>query len=251
MPKSSPSPFIPPLTPEEIEDRDHQEKRLDKKLRECGRDESFDIERAFQVMRAYAVEIFRVVYPAYRKKPGYATDWLPVIVNETIHRVLVTSEGYVRYEIRDLTGLGNELERTLINHLKGDPTHIAPSDVEEAFPRPKQAPRSLSPPPPSGPPLPPEIQAQMNSPSVREMTPPTQSDPAIKPSLGDELRRLLTEARIRPEDIAEEIGIEPRNVYRHLAGTTHPSLVNIGKYEKALSRHLRKPVHLPTSVKRR
>ena len=70
------------------------------------------------------------------------------------------------------------------------------------------------------------------------------------PSIGAELRRLLDEARLRPEDIAEEIEIEARNVYRHLAGATVPSLVNVGKYEKALTMHLGRLVKLPTPVKR-
>jgi hypothetical protein len=65
------------------------------------------------------------------------------------------------------------------------------------------------------------------------------------PSFREELKRLLNEARIRPEDIAEEIGIEPRNVYRHLAGETAPSLTNLKKYETALSKHLKTPVKLP------
>ena len=70
------------------------------------------------------------------------------------------------------------------------------------------------------------------------------------PQFSEELRRLLTEARWRPEDVAEKIGIEPRNVYRHLAGKSIPSLVNIGRYEAALTKKLGRTVSLPTSVKR-
>ena len=70
-------------------------------------------------------------------------------------------------------------------------------------------------------------------------------------SIGEEIRRLLEEARLRPEDIAEHIGIEARNVYRHLAGETVPTLVNVGKYESVLTAHLKRPIKLPTPVKRR
>ena len=87
-----------------------------------------------------------------------------------------------------------------------------------------------------------------------EAIPPSTSTPAARqatiPDIATELGRLLREARLRPEDIAEEIKIEPRNVYRHLAGETEPSIVNVGKYEKALSARLGRRVTLPTSVKR-
>lgn len=82
--------------------------------------------------------------------------------------------------------------------------------------------------------------------AARSKAQPTANPLGIK----DELRRLLDESRLRPEDIAEEIGIEPRNVYRHLSGDTVPSLVNVGKYEKALSEHLGRNVRLPTPEKR-
>jgi hypothetical protein len=74
--------------------------------------------------------------------------------------------------------------------------------------------------------------------------------PSTRKRIGEELKRLLDESRLRPEDIAEEIDIEARNVYRHLAGETVPSLVNLGKYEKALSKHLGRAVKLPTPEKR-
>ena len=72
----------------------------------------------------------------------------------------------------------------------------------------------------------------------------------VSSSFAAELQRLLLEARIRPEDIAEDVGINERNVYRHLSGQTKPSLVNLGSYEKALSKRLGRPVKLPMPAKR-
>jgi hypothetical protein len=71
-----------------------------------------------------------------------------------------------------------------------------------------------------------------------------------EPKLPGELIRLLAEARWKTEDIAEKIGIDPRNVYRHLSSETAPSLKNIGRYEAVLSKHLGRRVTLPTPVKR-
>lgn len=72
-----------------------------------------------------------------------------------------------------------------------------------------------------------------------------------EPSFGRELKRLLVEARWRPEDVAEEIEIDPRNVYRHLSDRTAPTLMNVDLYERALSRRLKTKVRLPVSVNRR
>ena len=72
-----------------------------------------------------------------------------------------------------------------------------------------------------------------------------------EPSFGKELKRLLVEARWRPEDVAEEIEIDPRNVYRHLSDRTAPTLMNVDLYERALSRRLKTTVRLPVSVNRR
>lgn len=65
---------------------------------------------------------------------------------------------------------------------------------------------------------------------------------SASPGFGVELKRLLEEARTRPEDIAEEVGIQPRNVYRHLAGETSPSIANVGRYERALSKRIGRKV---------
>jgi len=65
----------------------------------------------------------------------------------------------------------------------------------------------------------------------------------------EELRALLVECRWRPEDIAEKIKIQPRNVYRHLSGKTTPTLANIARYEEAFSKKLNRQIKLKTSVK--
>lgn len=74
--------------------------------------------------------------------------------------------------------------------------------------------------------------------------------PLPKSTLSEELHHLLLEARWKPEDIAEKIGIVPRNVYRHLSGETSPTLSNLGSYEAALSKHLGRKVKLPLPAKR-
>jgi hypothetical protein len=106
------------LTPEEISDRDHQESRLNRELSKCWRGDHFDAERAFQVLRAYTVEIFDVVYPAFQKKTGYEPAWIPDIVGDTIFRSLTVYEGHTAYGMPSMGVLSQTLEATLIDHLK-------------------------------------------------------------------------------------------------------------------------------------
>ena len=99
----------------------------------------------------------------------------------------------------------------------------------------------------SPPPLLAMVQAQAKLVGNQLVAPPQSPKPL---GIGGVLRQLLDESRLRPEDIAEDIGIQARNVYRHLAGETVPSLVNVGKYERALSKRLGRPVKLPIPLKR-
>src|SRR6185437_4284973 len=87
--------------------------------------------------------------------------------------------------------------------------------------------------------------------SETEVGPTTEPKPVLpSPTIAQELKRLLNEARTRPEDIAEDAGIDPRTVYRHLSGDSVPSLRNTGAYERAISKRLKRDVKLPVPVKR-
>jgi hypothetical protein len=154
MPKGPASPDLPHLTVDEVSNRDHQESRLRTQLSACWRGDDFDVERAFHIIRACAVEIIDVVYPAYRKKTGFAARWVPLIVNEAIHRTLINSEDHVRNGVLNLSldQLGKILETTLVDHLKTHPELISPSDFYAAFPKlwTPAPPAKLAPPPPPG-----------------------------------------------------------------------------------------------------
>jgi len=79
---------------------------------------------------------------------------------------------------------------------------------------------------------------------------PGRQETTMQPTLSEDLGRLLNEARWKPELIAEKVGIDPRNVYRHLSGETLPTLSHVGLYEAALSKELGRKVKLPTPAKR-
>ncbi|MDR3773278.1 MAG: helix-turn-helix transcriptional regulator [Terracidiphilus sp.] len=118
MSNGVPARILPHLTPEEISDRDHQESRLNRELSKCWRGDHFDAERAFQVLRAYTVEIFDVVYPAFQKKIGYESAWIPDIVGDTIFRALTVYEAHNAHGMPSMGVLSQTLEATLLDHLK-------------------------------------------------------------------------------------------------------------------------------------
>jgi hypothetical protein len=127
---------------------------------------------------------------------------------------MVISEDHVRYEISDLTELGNELERTLINHLRGDPTLVAPSDVDEAFSK-QNTSHSL--PPLPRPPLPPEVQAQMEAASQEDdqgnwstLRRRVEAYKAMKALLNSP-KEEIPETVVR-EALAEQYGVKPEDV---------------------------------------
>jgi hypothetical protein len=229
--------LLPHLKPDELEDRDHEELVLSRKLTSCwsGGDD-FDVERAYQIMRGAAELIFDVTYKAYYRKVSYKAEWLPEIVNEAVFRTLKTSLPCVRDGIPDtrFSDLADTLEATVLDHieelatLKKHASLLNDRQVAEYA----KAGVDLT----SGSPL--LIMAATQTNTIPVQVP-------LAPSVAVELRRLLEEARIKPEDIAEAIGIQPRNVYRHLSGQTRPSITNIGKYEQAISKRLGRKVLLP------
>ena len=61
----------------------------------------------------------------------------------------------------------------------------------------------------------------------------------------------MQECRISAEVVAERIGIEPRQVYRHLAGEAYPQKPKITAYEKLFSASLRRPIRLNEKTEKR
>ena len=188
---------------------------------------------AFEYARTYAVKFYDCFYGFYSKFPeqSYRPHWRPASERFAFQRVMkcvenISSVENLFYE----SGRKTRVEKTISQHAER-------SAIPGAFPialTGKQAGAyaaagiDLD----SAPPL-------LLMAAARAVHP--QSQPPA-PRFAEELKSLLNEARIRPEDIAEEISIEARNVYRHLSGETRPSLVNLGKYEKALSKRLGRPV---------
>jgi hypothetical protein len=73
-------------------------------------------------------------------------------------------------------------------------------------------------------------------------------------SVRDQLRALLTEANVQPEEIENEIGFTARSIYRHIADDSEVKIVrrkNIAAYERVFSKLLNRQVVIhQTSVKR-
>jgi hypothetical protein len=218
MPNNPSKRTIPHLHPEVIAERDAKEALLCRELNHCWMGDDFDQERANHLLCGYATQIFDIEARGYRRKSNFSPSWLPEIVDESIHRILICADkkGYPPGEFKLLLEV---LQREIQDYIGSAVPLIKHPDSIVPLP-------SLT---------------SLPTPQPLLITPQVET----KSKFSEELEKLLEEARWKPEDIAEKIGIDPRNVYRHLASQTAPSLTNTGKYEAALSKRLARKVILP------
>lgn len=70
---------------------------------------------------------------------------------------------------------------------------------------------------------------------------PTASDFRPTETIAEQIERFRRECNLSVDALANEIGVEPRSVYRHLAGV-QPRLAHIGAYERGFSKLLKRDV---------
>ena len=70
-------------------------------------------------------------------------------------------------------------------------------------------------------------------------------------SVGNQIGRLMDEARLTAEQIAAKLDVQPRSIYRHMADEARPRKGHLAAYERVFSQALdRKVVISETSLKR-
>jgi hypothetical protein len=175
-----------------------------------------DLLRAKDLLRSHTCSIFDFLKEIYTGKVAMS-EWESDIANEAIQVVIscwgnfnISPKGY---EWRAI------LEQAIVQHLGRNLRGFMISSLPHT-----EIPKEISPGPTATP-------------------NPTQR-------FSDALRSLLDEARWTSEMVAEKVGIDPRNVYRHLSEDTMPTKANVGKYEEVLSKQLNRKVILPTPEKR-
>jgi hypothetical protein len=67
-------------------------------------------------------------------------------------------------------------------------------------------------------------------------------------TLPEQIKKLRDEARLTNEELADEINLEPRSLYRHLSGTP-PRARHIAAYEKVFSEKLARKILLQNVIK--
>jgi hypothetical protein len=190
-----------------------------------------DPKHAKDYLCAYVCSIFDVLWAYYDLKID-AFDYEVEIANEAVQEVISAWENY---NVLPATSWTSTLKSAIALHTGRPIWEQAPGSTSLAGKENSDYTKVLL------------MKARAAWQEQRKLSPPS---PTAKPSFAAELDRHLELARMKPESIAEKVGIQPRNVYRHLAGDTQPSLENVGKYEAELSKILKKPVTLPTPVKR-
>jgi hypothetical protein len=78
---------------------------------------------------------------------------------------------------------------------------------------------------------------------------PKQQDATPKETLAAQIKRLQNECEFAAEMMAETLEVEPRSIFRHLAGQAVPRPKHIAAYEKLFSERLGRSVTLKRSVK--
>ncbi len=117
---------LPHLPTEVIANRDTKESLLCLELSRCWAGDDFDQERANHLLCGFATEIYDIEFRAYRRKSDYSPNWLPEIVSESIHRVLVCADKK-GYPASDYNLLLEVLQREIRDHIGiSPPSSIKP-----------------------------------------------------------------------------------------------------------------------------
>lgn len=94
----------------------------------------------------------------------------------------------------------------------------------------------------------PQVPAQSVQPMASTTAPQSEALAAAL-TIAQQLKALQRECDISAEKMAEALGVDPRSIYKHLAGQTVPRRDHIAAYEKLFSEHLNRSVILKRSVK--
>jgi hypothetical protein len=252
---------IPPLNVEELDKFEHVQHQLSLKLSLCvdryGRiSDQFKTEA---LLRAYVVKFLEMYIQAHVEHVQRLPEWIAKLKLDSVQWTMKCIENYTGMTKQEISVYRKMLSQTLDEHLlltyqnSSNPllamlagTNLVPQERQTTLTGKQASSFALA-----------GIDLYSDAPliaMVRERNGhASQQYPQVNPittapttSVGEQLKALLLEARLRPEDIAEEIGIQPRNVYRHLSSETFPTISNVGKYESALSKHLKRTIKLPT-----
>jgi DNA-binding transcriptional regulator YiaG len=68
------------------------------------------------------------------------------------------------------------------------------------------------------------------------------SHPTRKETVGQQIQRLRKESNLTVDQLAEKVGLDVRNVTRHISGKTKPRLSNLAAYERLFSEALGRKV---------
>jgi hypothetical protein len=74
--------------------------------------------------------------------------------------------------------------------------------------------------------------------------------PSSPASLADQIKRLKDECDITAEELAEALGVVPRSIFKHLAGTTIPRRGHLAAYERLFTARLQRTVTFQKVSKR-
>jgi hypothetical protein len=169
-------------------------------------------------------------YDQFRKDGHYST-WLSSLAERTIARVLSAIKKLDESDPEALLlayhGICNdEIEqdlKTMLGEIR--------SQYEQGI-APSQRKNVLSFTPTAGPPEAPQPSAPQQE------------------SVAEQLKRLQADCDLTAQEMADALRVDPRSIFRHLAGETRPRRTHLAAYEKLFSERLGKPITLKKVAQR-
>lgn len=224
MAKNPATPPIPPLAVKQAHELEALEARLARALEGCM-DPHGNLAhelKASTYLSSYVVKIFSLYSAAYIGSPNFRL-WTPQLKAMSVQWALNCLADYRGTSPSMILAYKKMLLGALDEHLKT-------AHGNSLNPLLRQLGEVLS----------------TVAPTVDKMRASRPASVATDARIGSQIRDLMNEARLTKEQLAEGIGIQERNVYRHLAGTP-PRAKTLAAYEEFFSKRLKRSVQLKTS----
>jgi DNA-binding XRE family transcriptional regulator len=207
----------------------------------CSSHDLVDREAAFEYVRTYAIKFFDCFYQFYSHipDPTFRAHWRPASEAHAFQRVTrcISNDFHVELFFKNNPDRVAGVKKTICDHAERNAIPAAFSTMLTG----KQAADYAA----AG------VDIASGSPLLIMMAAAARGAQRAEEetSLPAQIKRLQNECGISAEKMAEAVGIDPRSIYKHLAGQTVPRRNHITAYEKLFSERLNRPVSLRKSVK--
>ncbi len=197
-------------------------------------------EQLLAYLRSYAAELFKIEADSYHEfvNAGPYPAWIGALEERILKRVLKAVEKIESADPNLILGFHGLAPHRMENELRGTLWEVA-NPYRWSVPGADVAARLID-------------AAHKSTRKLTQAVQPPTPIPAEdrKPSIAEQIRTLQDECNLTAQVLADALEIDPRSVFRHLAGEAVPRRGHIAAYERLFSEKLGRTVRIKTSVKR-